>query len=181
MHQECFDSHNNSFQVSFQSVDVNLDFRHLNLWSSPTPCSWRTTGKAGPDRVNTIYLLTGYPVGTEKYYVPSQIVWAEWSEVIKHMCSATKCQCRSTKLLNYLMMYLVAQHDWNDWDILIQFCNILPHVSWSKICTDLLASLSIELHRLIFNFIWSIYSTATLGNQLFNSRDETSGSNRVCC
>ena len=31
LHQECFHVHNDSCKVSFESVDVNLDFRHLGL------------------------------------------------------------------------------------------------------------------------------------------------------
>ena len=31
LHQECFHVHNDSWKVSFESVDVNLDFWHLGL------------------------------------------------------------------------------------------------------------------------------------------------------
>ena len=75
--------YNDSCKVSFQSVDVNLDFWHLSLCPPP---AWRTTEKAGPDRVksdnfsagwiwhlnksfqvNTMFLLTEIEVHTRKY------------------------------------------------------------------------------------------------------------------
>ena len=54
LHQECFYGYNDSCKVSFQSVDVNLDFWHLGFWASLQ--AWRTTEKAGPDRVKPILL-----------------------------------------------------------------------------------------------------------------------------
>ena len=38
LHQECLHVHNDSCKVSFESVDVNLDFWHLGLWVPPQPC-----------------------------------------------------------------------------------------------------------------------------------------------
>ena len=47
LHEECFYGYNDSCKVSFQSVDVNLDFC---IWAfePPSPRAWRTTEKAGP-------------------------------------------------------------------------------------------------------------------------------------
>ena len=54
LHQECFYGYNDSCKVSFQSVDVKLDFLHLGPPSHPR--AWRMTEKAGPDRVK----VTGF-------------------------------------------------------------------------------------------------------------------------
>ena len=58
LHQECFYGHNDSCQVLFQLLDVNLDFWHIfgicasePLWRGGGT-GWRTTEKAGPDSVN---------------------------------------------------------------------------------------------------------------------------------
>ena len=37
LHQEYFHVHNDSCIVSYESVDVNLDFWHLGLWAPPQP------------------------------------------------------------------------------------------------------------------------------------------------
>ena len=37
LHQKCFYGHNDSYHVSFQSADVNLDFWRLGHWAIPGP------------------------------------------------------------------------------------------------------------------------------------------------
>ena len=57
LHQECFYGCNDSCKVSFQLVDVNLDF---GIRASEPPGAWRTTEKAGSDRVKIQYTFLGF-------------------------------------------------------------------------------------------------------------------------
>ena len=57
LHQECFYGHNDSCEVSFQLVDVNLDFGIR---------ARRTTEKAGPDRVKPGFHYTANATTTKQ-------------------------------------------------------------------------------------------------------------------
>ena len=55
LHQECFYGYNDSYKVSFQSVDVNLDFGIRAF--EPPPGPGERLKLAGPDRVKILFVL----------------------------------------------------------------------------------------------------------------------------
>ena len=79
LHQACFHGYIDSCKVSLQSVDGNLDFWHPGLWSPPR--AWRTTEKAGRDRVKNVWRR--FPHSSLNVVLWWLSKWVKWSVDIK--------------------------------------------------------------------------------------------------